>query len=214
MNFKLAIFDLDGTLLDTSEGIFGTANKAVVQLGLSAVEDRAQLAKFIGPPIAQCFINVYDLADELIDDAIAIYRTEYDQTGRFQARPYEGIEEMLVDLRSRGYALAVGTLKYEPLARQMLEHFGLSQYFDSIRGSDEASTLSKADIVTAILKELDFEASEAVLIGDTVHDEEGAQESGVAFIAVDWGFGFAKGHPQDRGMWAMARSAQEMSSLL
>ena len=70
MRYRLAIFDLDGTLLDTSEGIFSTANKTVVALGCEAVTDEAQLSKFIGPPITRCFVDVYDLDPSLIDDAI------------------------------------------------------------------------------------------------------------------------------------------------
>lgn len=214
MRYKLAIFDLDGTLMDTSEGIFATANKTVIQLGYEAVEDEAQLSKFIGPPIHQCFVAVYDLDPSLIEEAIDIYRVEYNRKGRYLARPYEGIEETLADLKSRGYRLAVGTLKYEPLAREMLGHFGLAHHFETIKGSDDSSSLSKADIVNAVLSELGVAATDAVLIGDTVHDEEGARESGVSFIAVDYGFGFPKGHPRDDGMVALARSTQEVRTAL
>ena len=214
MKYTLAIFDLDGTLLDTSKGIFSTANKAVVALGQEAVTDEAQLAKFIGPPIARCFIDVYDLDRSLIDEAIEIYRAEYEARGRFLARVYDGIDETLGDLRRRGYRLAVGTLKYEPLARRMLEHFGLAHHFTSIRGSDDSLSLSKADIVNAVLSDVGAQREEAVLIGDTVHDEEGAKASGVAFIAVDYGFGFPKGHRPDDGMIGMARSARDILALL
>ncbi|MCK9546973.1 MAG: HAD hydrolase-like protein [Sphaerochaeta sp.] len=214
MTYSLAIFDLDGTLLDTSQGIFATANKAVVAVGGEAIEDEAQLSKFIGPPINQCFINVYGLDPSLSEEAVDIYRAEYERRGRFLAHPYDGIEETLVELKSRGYRLAVGTLKYEPLARRMLEHFGLAHHFEAIKGSDASSTCSKADIVNAVLAELGVPRQEAVLIGDTVHDEEGAKESGVAFIAVDYGFGFPKGHRQDEGMVAMARSARHVAALL
>jgi len=214
MRYRLAIFDLDGTLLDTSEGIFSTANKTVVALGCEAVTDEAQLSKFIGPPITRCFVDVYDLDPSLIDDAIEIYRAEYEKSGRFLARAYEGIEETLTDLRSRGYRLAVGTLKYEPLARRMLEHFGLAHHFESIRGSDDSSSRTKSDIINAVLTELGVEREEAILIGDTIHDEEGAKESGVDFLAVDYGFGFPPGHPQDEGMVGMARSARDVLSLL
>lgn len=214
MKYTLAIFDLDGTLLDTSEGIFTTANKTVVALGGEAVTDEAQLSKFIGPPIKRCFVDVYDLESSLIDDAIDRYRTEYERTGRFLARAYDGIDETLGALKRRGYRLAVGTLKFEPLARRMLEHFGLAHHFESIRGSDDSLACSKADIVNAVLSELGVDKEEAVLIGDTIHDEVGARESGVGFIAVDYGFGFPKGQAQDEGMVGMARSARDLLSVL
>ncbi len=214
MRYTLAIFDLDGTLLDTSEGIFSTANKAVIALGYEAVADVAQLSKFIGPPLTRCFVDVYDLDPSRIDDAIEIYRAEYEKSGRFLARAYDGIDETLTALRRRGYRLAVGTLKYEPLARRMLEHFGLAHHFDSIRGSDDSLTCTKADIVNAVLTELGVGREEAILIGDTIHDEAGAKESGVGFIGVDYGFGFSAGHPQDEGMVGMARSARDLLALL
>ncbi|MGE4454087.1 MAG: HAD hydrolase-like protein [Sphaerochaeta sp.] len=214
MNFKLAIFDLDGTLMNTSPGIFASANATVEKLGLPPEHDVNQLSKFIGPPITQCFVKVYNLDPSLIEEAISLYRVEYDTHGRFNAQPYPGIPQLLSDLKNKGYLLAVGTLKYEELARQMLEHFNLDGYFDSIRGADLDSTLSKADIVHNVLKDLSIEAKDAVLIGDTLHDQNGAGDANVQFIAVDWGFGFPKGHVKDDSTFAVARSAEELLSLL
>ncbi|NLE15108.1 MAG: HAD hydrolase-like protein [Spirochaetales bacterium] len=214
MNFKLAIFDLDGTLMNTSPGIFASANATVERLGLEPEHDPKQLSKFIGPPITQCFVKVYDLDPSLIDQAVVIYRKEYDEHGRFNASPYDKIEETLDALKKQGYLLAVGTLKYEPLARQMMDHFGLAPYFDSIRGANEASSLSKADIVRKVLDDLGVQRQDAVLIGDTTHDQTGAEEAGVAFIAVDWGFGFPKGMEKEPSMYAMVREVEDLLTLL
>ncbi|HAP56691.1 MAG TPA: haloacid dehalogenase [Sphaerochaeta sp.] len=214
MNFKLAIFDLDGTLMNTSPGIFASANATVERLGMEPEHDLKQLSKFIGPPITQCFVKVYDLDPSLIDQAVVIYRKEYDEHGRFNATPYEKIEDTLDALKKSGYLLAVGTLKYEPLARQMMEHFGLAPYFDSIRGANESSSLSKADIVRKVLDDLGVQRQDAVLIGDTTHDQKGAEEAGVAFIAVDWGFGFPKGMEKEPSMYAMAREVEDLLTLL
>ncbi len=214
MNFKLAIFDLDGTLMNTSPGIFASANATVQQLGLEPEHDPRQLSKFIGPPITQCFVKVYDLDPSLIDQAVIIYRKEYDEHGRFNAAPYDHMRETLEILKQRGYLLAVGTLKYELLAQQMLDYFGLAPYFDSIRGANAASTLTKADIVQKVLDDLGVQRREAVLIGDTIHDQKGAAEAGIAFIAVDWGFGFPKGMEKEPSMYAMAREVGELTTLL
>ncbi len=214
MNFKLAIFDLDGTLMNTSPGIFASANATVEKLGLPPEHDVTQLSKFIGPPITQCFVKVYNLEPSLIDEAISLYRIEYNTHGRFNAQPYSGIPQLLSALKKKGYLLAVGTLKYELLAKQMIDHFNLDGYFDSIRGSDLDSTLSKADIVNKVLEDLAIEAKDAVLIGDTFHDQKGAKEANVPFIAVDWGFGFPKGHPKDETILAVVRSPEELLSLL
>lgn len=214
MNFKLAIFDLDGTLMNTSPGIFATANTTVQQLGLEPEHDPKQLSKFIGPPITQCFVKVYDMDPSLIDQAVVLYRKEYNERGMFNASVYDQMAETLQALKKQGYLLAVGTLKYELLAAQMLKHFGLAPFFDSIRGADASSSLSKADIVQNVLDDLGVAKEDAVLIGDTTHDQKGAAESGVAFIAVDWGFGFPKGMQKEPSMYAMAHKVEDLLTLL
>ncbi|MDT4762327.1 HAD hydrolase-like protein [Sphaerochaeta sp. PS] len=214
MKFKLAIFDLDGTLMDTSAGIFATANKAVELVGRPPEHDIKQLSKFIGPPIVQCFINTYNLDEELIESAIGHYREEYVARGQFNAIEYPGIKETLAKLKEKGYLLGVGTLKTESLALTMMSHFGFEPYFSSIRGADMSSKLSKADIVNMVLKDLGIDPSEAVLIGDTIHDEEGAKEANVSFIAVDYGFGFPRGQQRTDSMLAVVSSPQELLSLL
>lgn len=214
MKFKLAIFDLDGTLMDTSSGIFATANKAMELMGREPEHDIKQLSKFIGPPIVQCFINTFNLEAELVADAIVHYRKEYHLLGQFVAEEYPSIKSTLHALKERGYLLAVGTLKTEDLAHSMMDHFGFSPYFSSIRGGDLNSSLSKADIVKKVLADLNVDASEAVLIGDTVHDEEGAKEANVSFIAVDYGFGFPRGQEKRDSMMAVVSSPEELLSLL
>jgi len=214
MKFKLAIFDLDGTLMDTSSGIFATANKAMELLGRKPEHDITQLSKFIGPPIDQCFINTYHLEEGLVAEAIEHYRKEYDLRGQFGAKEYPLMKNTLEKLKDRGYLLAVGTLKTESLALSMMDHFGFAPYFSSIRGGDLSSKRSKADIVRNVLADLGVDASEAVLIGDTVHDEEGAKEANVSFIAVDYGFGFPRGQQKTASMMAVVSSPEELLSLL
>ncbi|HPK64248.1 MAG TPA: HAD-IA family hydrolase [Sphaerochaeta sp.] len=194
MKFKLAIFDFDGTIMDTSPGIFSTANATIESLGLEPEKDPSVLARFVGPPIRESFVAVYNLDESLLDEAVTRYRAIYDRTGRFGAELYEGIDRMLAALKAAGYRLAIATLKSEPVVKQMTDHFGLTPYFDSIRGSDPIHKRSKAAVIHQVLEDLQIKAEEAVLIGDTPHDEEGAGEAGSAFIAVDWGFGFPKGY--------------------
>ena len=214
MKFTLAIFDLDGTLMDTSSGIFATANKAVELVGRKPEHDVSQLSKFIGPPIDQCFIHTYNLEKELIADAIEHYRKEYDLRGQFGAKEYPSMKHTLEKLKDRGYLLAVGSLKTESLVLSMMDHFGFAHYFSSIRGGDVTGSLSKADIVNNVLADLGVEASEAVLIGDTIHDELGAKEANVAFIAVDYGFGFPRGQQKTDSMMAVVSSPEELLGLL
>jgi phosphoglycolate phosphatase len=214
MKFKLVIFDLDGTLMNTSPGIFASANKAMVELGLQPESDIKQLSKFIGPPIIQCFKNTYNLEDGLIPQAIANYRVEYFLHGQYNAIEYPQIRETLIQLKAKGYLLAVGTLKHEELATNMMHHFDLAPFFSSIKGADTESRLSKADIVKNVLDDLHIEPSEAVLIGDTTHDLEGARGAGVKFVAVDYGFGFPRGQRPVDGMLEVITSPGELLTFL
>ncbi|HPX28517.1 MAG TPA: HAD-IA family hydrolase [Sphaerochaeta sp.] len=214
MKFKAAIFDFDGTIMDTSPGIFATANAAIESLGLQPEEDRSILARFVGPPIRDSFVAVYNLEESLIGKAVERYRAIYDRTGRFGAELYEGIDRTLAALKDAGYRVAIATLKPEPLVKQMTDHFGLTSYFDSIRGSDPIHKTSKAAVIRHVLEDLQMKTEEAILIGDTSHDEEGAKEAGIAFIAVDWGFGFPKGYRPSSDAIAVAERPLDLLTFL
>ncbi|NLZ76380.1 MAG: HAD hydrolase-like protein [Spirochaetales bacterium] len=214
MKFKLAIFDFDGTLMDTSPGIFATANATIESLGLKPEQNPSVLARFVGPPIRESFVAVYDLAESLLDEAIGRYRAIYDRTGRFGAELYEGMDRVLATLKNAGCRLAVATLKSEPVVKQMTDHFGLTPSFDSIRGSDPVLRSGKAAVVRQVLEDLGIDADDAVLIGDTPHDEEGAAEVGCAFIAVDWGFGFPKGYRPASPAIPVAKSPLDLLTIL
>ncbi len=189
------LFDLDGTLLDTSPGIFESANHTMRAMGFKELPD-AQLRKFVGPPLAACFRVACGLEEHLIPTACDIYRAKYAaDKAMFKAEPYPGIIELLDMLRARGLSLSIATLKLEPLAITILEHFGLAPYFETVAGADKDGLLTKADIIDIALKRMGVtDRSRALMVGDTPHDQEGARIAGVDFIGVDWGFGFSKGH--------------------
>jgi len=189
------LFDLDGTLLNTSPGIFSTANQTVQELGFEPLSD-AQLRKFVGPPLAACFRVACGLEEALIPRACSVYREIYDNKGAmYQASVYPQILELLQHLSQRGCTMGVATLKYEPLAEDILEHFGIANYFKTIVGADSGGKLSKADIIRIALERIQQEDySQVIMVGDTPHDLDGAVAIGVDFLGVDWGFGFSKGH--------------------
>ncbi len=191
------LFDLDGTLLDTSPGIFSTANYTLSALGLPK-QNATQLRKFVGPPLAACFRVACGLQESLIPEACDIYRAEYTESGAmFDASVYEGIIELLNELTRRGLTLGVATLKHESLAHDILEHFGLVSYFSIISGADRQGTLSKADIIELALQRLGHaDYTDVLMVGDTPHDMDGALIAGVDFVGVDWGFGFSRGHTE------------------
>lgn len=189
------LFDLDGTLLDTSPGIFYTANKTMQTLGFASLSE-SQLRKFVGPPLAACFRVACGVEEFLIPEACTIYRDIYtEEGGVYQASVYPQILELLQQLTTRGFVLGVATLKLESLATHMLKHFGLKPYFKTIAGADSEGKLTKADIISIALERLKQpDYSQAIMVGDTPHDFDGAVAVGVDFVGVDWGFGFTKGH--------------------
>lgn len=188
---KACLFDLDGTLMDTSEGIFHTANYTVASLGLEPCYDERQLRKFVGPPLKQCFSIVYGYSDdELLERCVEVYRKEYEKVGMHLCHLYEGIEKTILELRRRGVKTGVCTLKYERLARMIFEEKGILSLFDTVHGTNHEGTITKADCITSACADLSVDPDETILVGDTVNDLEGARSAKVGFAAALWGFGF------------------------
>lgn len=214
--FSTILFDLDGTLLDTSPGIFDTANHTMSELGYDSIPpDR--LRTFVGPPLPDCFRIAGHLPEEDIPQACAIFRRRYAQGGMFNASIYEGMPEVLAELKAWGCSLGVATLKHEAVARLVLEHFGLCPHLEALAGSDDSAGMTKGDIINLALDRLGVtDVSTVVMVGDTPHDQQGARDAGVAFIGVDYGFGFPLGHrlPEGKGVLGMVRKPLEILALL
>lgn len=187
---EAVIFDLDGTLVDTSAGIFDTARYTMRELGLNPEVPMERMRRFIGPPLEECFRTVYNLDDSLIARACPIYRKRYHERGQYLGAVYDGMPEVLRRLRKQGFLLGVATLKNERVARSLLVHFGLAGFFSSIHGDLEEGGRSKADVLGLVLRDFSLPADQAVLVGDTGHDERGAEEARMPFVAVRYGFGF------------------------
>ena len=186
---KLIIFDLDGTLLDTSKGIMYCYRTAGEQLKLTSRNvERGEIV--IGGPLSDGFQTLYEIASEKqLDKAITEYRALYSQEGINKFEVYEGISLMLETLKSHEFKLAVATLKLEKYAVDMLKSAGLFEYFDDIRGWDGTDKSTKAFIITQVLSDLQITVSDAVLVGDSEYDEKGAVIAGVDFLGVSYGFG-------------------------
>ena len=214
--FSTILFDLDGTLLDTSPGIFATANHTMGELGYDAIPPH-RLRTFVGPPLADCFRIAGQLPEEEILPAIAIYRKKYAEGGMFNATPYEGIPEVLMELKSRGCSLGVATLKHEGVAREVLDYFGIRPHMDALAGSDDSGNMTKGDIIKLVLARMGVtDASTVVMVGDTLLDQQGALDAGVGFIGVDYGFGFPPDHyiPEEGGVLGIVRKPMDILSLL
>ena len=187
--YKVIIFDLDGTLLDTSPGIFNAIRYTEKKMGFSPIPDSA-LPEFVGPPSLASYLNHYPIDKATAMEAVKYHRYYQGHQGAAEANPYDGIPELLKSLKELGYKLGVATLKRQDITELTLKKAGIYDDFDAICGIDAAESLTKADIIRLVLKELNCAPSDAVMIGDSRYDAEGAAETGVPFIGVSYGFGF------------------------
>lgn len=190
MKYSTVLFDLDGTLLDTSEGIMFGASYTASRIGAPELSV-GQQKSFIGPPIIESFMRECSLTEDKAREAVEIYRQRYMEKGLYEATQYELIKELLIALKYKKCSTAVATLKRDDLAKMILKNFGLSDHFDTIIGIDEKDTHSKSDIISMCLKEMgQTNLNKVVLIGDSIYDSIGAEEVGIDFIAVTYGYGF------------------------
>lgn len=189
--YKALLFDLDGTLLDTSEGITSSVKYTIDCMGFEPISDE-RIKSFIGPPIQNTFKKVYNLNDEDTSKTAAIFRERYSTVDLLKAKPYDGVLETLAKLKKDGYYIGVATYKREDYAKKIVDHFGISQYCDVIEGSDFDGKLSKADIINICIDKLNVSKSEILMVGDTENDKIGAENAGVDFLPVTYGFGFKK----------------------
>ena len=187
--YKAVIFDLDGTLLNTSEGIISSVKYTIEKMGFEPLDEDV-LTSFIGPPVQNSFQRVYNLDEETKNKVAAIFREHYSTVDLCKAKLYDGVIETLAQIRQKAIKIGVATYKRKDYARTILDEFGISEYCDSIVGSDFEGKFAKSDIINICIDSLHVEKSDVVMVGDTEHDLFGAQNIGVDFLAVTYGFGF------------------------
>lgn len=183
----LVIFDLDGTLTDSAEGIVASFRHALQTIGVPV--PAGELAKrIVGPPMHWTLQEMG--LGEHADAAIAAYRADYSSRGWSMNRPFAGIPALLADLQTAGARLAVATSKAEPTARRILAHFGLDTHFEVIAGASvDGTRSSKAEVLAHALAQLAPLPERVVMVGDRSHDVEGAAAHSIGTIVVDWGYG-------------------------
>lgn len=194
MSYQAVLFDVDGTLLDTSGGILAALRHVMEDEGLPTPSSE-MMRTFIGPPVQDSFQRVFGCDDAEKARLAALFRSYYqDEACLFQARPYDGVFELFDRLRESGMLIGIATYKREDYARRLLGHFGFDIYTPYMFGSDVAGTLTKADIIGNCLTAMGIEDhGQALMVGDTLHDAAGAVRLGVPFLAVTFGFGFEPG---------------------
>ena len=190
MQYDMVIFDLDGTLLDTSPGIFGSVRYAEQQLNLKPIAD-SDLKKFVGPPPKDMYKKIYNLSEHDAIRATEAHRKYGMEQAIYEAKPYDGIQEVLCELKEKNYKLAVATLKKQKIAEVILKRFALDKYFNVIVGMDDEEKFTKKITICKAMEYVGL--SDTVMVGDSEYDYQGALEAGIDFFGVLYGFGFKNG---------------------
>lgn len=192
MKYRAVFFDMDGTLMNTSRGIYASGRHAMESLGLEVAADE-KWKGFIGPPLGDCFRITFGVRDDnTIEKLCEAYHDYYIREGCFQSDFYPGILETLEELKKRGHVLGIVSMKNEDVLQNMCSHFGIDRFFDIESGIDLTGTMNKAQLLERAFGILGLKASECVLVGDTEFDCIGARDAGCSFIKVNWGFGYTK----------------------
>ena len=189
-NYSTVFFDLDGTLVDSGEGVRNSVVYALNKFGIE-VENKDSLSCFIGPPLTVSFKTFYGFDDEKADTGVAFYREYYREKGIFEGYVYEGIEECLKRLKDAGKKIMVATSKPEVFAKMVLEKFGIAKYFDFIAGAtiDEKTRSNKIEIMQYAFDSCGVLPKDVIMVGDRLFDIEGAKHFGMECIAVLYGYG-------------------------
>lgn len=189
--YKVILFDLDGTLTDSGEGITKSVQYALEKIG-KPEPDLEKLRVFVGPPLLEEFMEYAGIDEELANKAVEIYRERYAPLGIYENVLYPGIAEMLEGLKARGYRLGIASAKPEVFVKVVAEYFKIDSYFETMVGSDAANGRhSKTQVIEEALCRMKMEhhRESVVMVGDREHDILGAREAGVPCVAVSFGYG-------------------------
>lgn len=208
---KTILFDLDGTLTDSGEGIINCVIYALERFGLP-IPAREELRYFVGPPLHESFVK-QGIPAEQAEEAVAVYRERYVPVGMFENSPYPGIRELLEALKSKGHTLYVASSKPEWMCVEILKHFDLAKYFDQICGATMDTSRTNKETVIAYLLSLNETSGDLIMVGDTRFDVIGAKAHGIPTIGVSWGYGSVN-EMKEAGAFAIAYSMEQLYSLL
>lgn len=193
MKYKYVLFDLDGTVSASAEGIRISLEHALDALGVQK-PNLDDYTLYIGPPLIDTFTNLCGLDSASAEKGAKIYRDFYEQEGKYHNKVYDGIREVAEALRENGVKTAICTSKQKPVADGVAELLDITSWFDKIVGSTLDNKIKdKKDLipyaVSALGGDIEKDRSSVVMIGDSRFDAKGAAECGVSFIGVSYGYG-------------------------
>ena len=207
--YKYLIFDFDGTINDTSEGIFFTFRRVLELMGVEC--ENVDFTRHIGPPLEYSYGLLVGEARR--DEGIELHRKVFaESNAKDKSRLYDGIVQTLLALKRGGYKLAVASSKYEPHVLESIQTLGLADIFDVVYGQNEKRGY-KSEVLRQLVEDNGWKKSQCLMIGDTPYDVDGAHENGIDAMAVTYGFGkideLANSHAE-----LTAHSPQEIAQIL
>ncbi len=214
--YRYILFDLDGTLTDSKEGILNSLRYAFEKMG-KPVPDEETLIKFIGPPLQDSFIEFSHFTEEEAATGMRTFRERYVPIGKFENAPAPGLRELCAELKERGYTVALASSKPEELCHPICECFGFAPSMATIAGSPPLSDWGKADVIREVFRRLhltDADKPQVLMVGDRKFDVLGAKECGIDCVGVEF-FGYAApGELEQAGAVAVVHTAEELRSFI
>ncbi len=211
--YKNILFDLDGTLTDSAQGICKSVQHALKQYGIEAALE--EIKPFIGPPLHQSFMEQYGFSEKKAFQAVGYYRDYYRETGIYENKLYQSVPGMLESLAAEGKELFIATSKPTVFAEKIVKHFNLHRFFTIIAGSNlDGTRVEKSEVIEYVLTNIaNLNKAETVMVGDRKHDIRGARTRDLSSIAVTYGYG-SLDELKSAGPDHIAHSVEELEELL
>ena len=210
IKYKLVVFDFDGTIADTSEGIIDSHIFTLKSLGI-VIPEKKELKALIGGNLLKTYMHKFNLSENNAREAVKIYRKRYAEVGIFKTTLYPSIDKLFEMLQKNIIKIALATLKAEKFAYIMLEQMGVLKFFNYICGMDENDSFDKAGLIEKCMLLGQCDPSNTIVIGDSKNDLIGAEKAKTNFIGVTYGFGFEKNKRYD---FLTAENVEELLYLL
>ena len=209
---QTVLFDFDGTLFDTVEGITKCVQYALQKHGMNA--PLSALRCFAGPPLVEKFMEVYGVDRTLAEELVADYRERYVPIGIYESAPFPDVGAMLARLRTAGLKLGIATSKPQYMAEFLLNRAGLRAFFDVVVGSRPGKGDDrKWQVVQRAMQQYAADPASTVLVGDTKYDAAGADQCGIGCIGVAWGYA-APGELASAGVLQIVHTCEELEAVL
>lgn len=212
-NFDAVLFDFDGTIADTGEGIFSSVRYAVAAIGCEPLSKK-RLQTFIGPPIYDSFKRELNIDNETCTVAVKKYREFYGKSGIFQLKVYDGIEELLKELKKHNVKIAIASSKPKFFIEKIIAHLDFSTYVDFVSCPNfDEDRKAKCDLINDAIEFFKAEKSRTVMIGDRLFDINGANLAEIPSIGVSYGYG-GKEELENAGASHIASCASDLFKII